>query len=242
MNKKLISEFIVLFYFKHNYQRMVKIVFCDTKEGFSEEVSRIFQQKSYENYSIDTYTGDIRDMIGDNTAYISPANSLLYFNGGVDYIYSKMFPSLQTDAQELVKKYNYKLSDNEAQSSNEVNYYLPVGSAMIVPVEHINEKIEINYLIASPTMFMPSDIRNTSNVYYAFYAVIAVIDKYNRSVDDEIKIRTVICPGLGTGCGGISFYTCVLQIKEALDDYVNGKKNNDLHKEDNIAYIYECEQ
>lgn len=107
-----------------------------------------------------------------------------------------MFPSLQNNAQQLVKKYGYLLPINEYGYSKESKYYLPVGSAMIVPVEYKFSKVDKNYLIASPTMFLP---RDTKNVYYSFYVVLSVIYKFNKSSNDDEKIKTIVCPGLGTG-------------------------------------------
>lgn len=212
---------------------MVQIIFCDTNPDFSNEIVNVFGTEVLNNYKLTTYTGDIRNLSSDNMAYISPANSWLFFSGGVDYIYSKMFPTIQGSAQRDVTKYKYTTENGR--------HYLPVGSAMIVPVFHEGLVVKNNYVIASPTMYVPSDIRYTRNVYYSFYATLAVIDKYNKSVDENISIKTVVCPGLGTGCGAMSFKESATQIKEAFYDFITNKNNNDLEKEDYMAYIYEIE-
>lgn len=116
-------------------------------------------------------------------------------------------------------------------------HYLPIGSALMVPVEDINDVKK--YVVACPTMFRPQDINGTRNVYYAFLAGLALIDKHNSRVKDSEKIRTLVCPGLGTGYGKLSYEESAKQIREAFIDYFINYKNNDKMIEDYDIYLDE---
>jgi O-acetyl-ADP-ribose deacetylase (regulator of RNase III) len=73
--------------------------------------------------------------------YVSPANSYLSMNGGIDYQFEKMF---------LIEKV-LKSKTN----------FLEIGKSILTK---INEK---TFLISSPTMEIPEQIIGTNNVYLA---------------------------------------------------------------------------
>lgn len=209
-----------------------KIIFCDRTNEFSDVIVEEFSNYSFKinrKLNIRKYTGDIKDLQGDNYCYFSPANSFLFFDGGVDKIYWKMFKELQKVAQKKLSEYPMKTTLGRN--------YLPIGSALMISVN--NEKYNNNYVIACPTMFRPQDIRGTQNVYYAFLAGINLIDKYNKYVSDEKKIRTLVVPGLGTGYGKMTFEDSAKQIKKAFIDYYENKMNNDKMPNDYQIYMDE---
>ena len=72
-------------------------------------------------------------------------------------------------------------------------------------------------LSAIPTMRVPAIIQGTLNVYYAFRALLLC------SISSEsAKYSSVVCPGLGTGVGGVSPENCAGQMafayKQLLSD------------------------
>jgi O-acetyl-ADP-ribose deacetylase (regulator of RNase III) len=177
---------------------MNKIIFCDTSKEFENQINNQFinkiETKNKRNIEIVTCTNDIQNIRGNNFAYFSPANSFLFFDGGIDAIYSKMFgKNLQCNAQKIIRNYDMKTTLGRN--------YLPIGSSLVINVDH-----KFNtYIIACPTMFRPQDIRGTRNVYYAFLAGLLLIDKFNMHQNNDRQIKTLVCPGLGTGYGKISF-------------------------------------
>lgn len=220
---------------------MNKIVFCDLDKSFIDLIDVTFG-KNYRGINIETHHGDVKQLFGDNIGYISPANSFLFFDGGIDAVYGRMFPKLQNDAQELVKQFGYtrtlkKYGNVENLHFMKEEYYLPVGSSLIVPVENVMSRTKWNYIVACPTMYLPQKIKGTNNPYYATLAGLYAVNKYNKSVSDFMQIKTLICPGMGTGVGGIPFGESIKQIKFALDHFIDKKYNNDLKKESTIAYI-----
>ncbi len=194
---------------------MEYIIFCDIHQEFEEAI-----QKEFANVStpikIKAVADDISKLRGSNICYFSPANSFLFFNGGVDAIYWNMFRQLQKIAQRQIKKYNHKTTLGR--------YYLPIGSAMMVLVQdEQTPQYLYNYVVACPTMFQPQDIRGTKNVYWAFLAGLAEVERYNQACPQGKEIKVLIVPGLGTGYGKMTFEESAQQIKQAFLDYSKAK-------------------
>ena len=157
----------------------------------------------FSNYSnIKTSCGNIFDLNAD--AIISPANSFGFMDGGIDLVYSEYFGwNLEKELQKNIqKKYNGEI---------------PVGVATIIKTN--NEKIK--YLVSAPTMRIPEDVSNTLNAYLAFRASLIEIIKFNKN--NKQKIKSVLCPGLGTLTGNISPKKCAQQMKFAYDSIILNK-------------------
>ena len=110
-----------------------------------------------------------------------------------------MFPGIQNSVQSKISSFNIKDRNDR--------YYLPVGSAIVVPTQNN----VCPYLISAPTMFMPGSISNTNNVYSAFLAILHIAVN-NPSI-------TIACPGLGTGVGQMNPKDVVDQIELAINNY-----------------------
>jgi len=103
------------------------------------------------------------------TYYVSPANSLCFMDGGIDYALSRIvFPKIETEVKEIVKDLGIISIVGKP--------YLPIGSSIIL---NKGDKA----LVISPTMLLPQDVSTTKNAYYATMAVL-----YN-SLDTNPKIR-----------------------------------------------------
>jgi len=114
-------------------------------------------------------------------------------DGGIDLYLSKLFPKIQLSVQTGIKRYNIRLE-------NSGMFMLPIGSAIIVPIEKCICKTSIKYLISAPTMETPQKIDGTENIYYAFFAILKLCNYF--------KNKTIAIPGLGTLTGGISPEEC----------------------------------
>lgn len=136
--------------------------------------------------------GSIVDLEVD--AIVSPANSFGFMDGGIDYVYSQHFGwDVQKKLQERIK--------------TEFNGELLVGQA--TEIETKNSKIP--YVISAPTMRVPMDARGTVNAFLATKAVLNLLTNRND------KIKSVAFPGLCTGVGMMSFDTCAIQMREAIE-------------------------
>ena len=130
-------------------------------------------------------------------AYVSPANSLLYMDGGVDKAYSEaMFPGIRHHLQELAKR---------VCPSNKIGQpYLKIGSALAIEVAASN-----SWLIAAPTMWSPQDVSSTNNAYHATRAALICAD----AIPD---LRRLVIPAMCCGYGKMSAAQAAGQVCKAI--------------------------
>jgi O-acetyl-ADP-ribose deacetylase (regulator of RNase III) len=135
--------------------------------------------------------GDIFD--GPADAVVSPANSFGIMNGGIDQAYTERFG---TKVQARVQKEIRERYWGE----------LPVGAAVIVRTDDP----EFPWCISAPTMRVPEQISRTLNAYLAFRAVRLAVQRHN--AENELPIRSILCPGLGTTTGKLDYDLCARQM------------------------------
>lgn len=132
---------------------------------------------------------------------VSAANSFGLMDGGVDRAIFDFFGSqLEKRVQERIIR---------AFSGEQ-----PVGTSFIIETNHSMHP----YLAHTPTMRVPMPINGTDNVYHAMKAMLDAVKVFN---EKEVKIETVVCPGLGTATGRMSFEIAANQMSLA---YKNHKK------------------
>jgi O-acetyl-ADP-ribose deacetylase (regulator of RNase III) len=161
----------------------------------SQELAREWQEQFVNCPGIEILSGDYFQKSAD--AIVSPANSFGIMDGGLDLaIRNELGFAIEQKVQEvIVQKYHGEL---------------PVGCAEIVDTNDMRWK----YLIAAPTMRIPELIRFTINTYLAFRAILVAIENFNQA-HGVAAINSCICPGLGTGVGGVSAATCARQMRAA---------------------------
>jgi|688.fasta_scaffold531952_2 O-acetyl-ADP-ribose deacetylase (regulator of RNase III) len=205
---------------------MIEIIFCDTAKKFTDACEDLIKANPHllKHYKLSTYNSSVTELKAQNVAFISPANSYGSMGGGIDYVYSRiMFPNIQKVVMDKIK--NLKKTGVLEQSFDKLtknNKYsiLPIGEAIITHLKDY-QKYSSCYLITAPTMEHPMNIEGTNNPYKAFIASI----KLAENCEYKSNIKTVVCPGLGTGVGGIQFVDSATQIFQALNDHVAETKN-----------------
>lgn len=152
---------------------------------------------------------DIRDVEREGRIFVSPANSLGFMDGGIDKPLSQeMFPGCERAVRAAIASLGYKTALGRA--------YLCVGSALWVPVGPSTA------LISAPTMFLPHDVSETQNAYWAFMAILMLADRiYNSS---EGSLHTIVCPSLCCGYGRMPADVAVEQMWRALEDFEAGRR------------------
>jgi O-acetyl-ADP-ribose deacetylase (regulator of RNase III) len=111
-------------------------------------------------------------------AWATAGNSFGDMGGGVDRAIDGFFSGLaQTAVQDAIRR----------EFFNE----LPVGSAVVV-----RPSPRKPVLIYAPTMRVPGNVGTTINAYLAMRAILTAVTKES--------IRSLACPTLGTGVGGIT--------------------------------------
>jgi O-acetyl-ADP-ribose deacetylase (regulator of RNase III) len=135
-------------------------------------------------------------------AVVSPANSQGFMDGGIDFVYTLRFGwALQTRLKALI------LSRHE-------NGKLPIGEALVVKTFDP----ALPYCISSPTMETPGVlIEGTQNAYLAFKAALLAI-RYHNIFGDEREIKSILCPGMGTGVGKMDPTDCANQMRKAWNE------------------------
>ena len=157
------------------------------------ELGAAWEESFADVEAVEVSVGDILQLPAD--AIVSPANSFGYMDGGIDLAYSKHFgwePEKRLRA--------LLLADHHGE--------LPVGQAVIVELGARG----IRWLISAPTMRVPEPVHHTVNAYLALRAAL-------RAAKADPRIKTVLCPGLGTAEGRMA----------AISTQTNSEKSYSMH-------------
>jgi O-acetyl-ADP-ribose deacetylase (regulator of RNase III) len=176
------------------------IIFISLSETYTEKIKQ---------YGFEAKTMKIQDYVptpNRKTYYVSPANSLCFMDGGIDYALSRIiFPNIEKEVKSIVEKLGIKSIVGKP--------YLPIGSSIII------DKGDKS-LIISPTMLLPQNVSNTKNAYYATIAVLYNILINKKENLEEIDIIfTSLCCGYGKMEENIS----IQQIIDGIKDYIDYK-------------------
>jgi O-acetyl-ADP-ribose deacetylase (regulator of RNase III) len=159
---------------------------------------------------VSVHRGSILDLSVD--AVVSPANSFGFMDGGIDHRYSHHFGwEVQDRLQELIRTRHHG--------------ELLVGTAEIIETGNLG----IPFVIAAPTMRVPTILRDSVNPYLAARAVFLLIRHGIVPIGAlagerlETVVTSVAFPGLGTGVGQVGPNTCARQMRAAIEEVVLGR-------------------
>lgn len=144
---------------------------------------------------------DCFENIKEYDCLVSPANSFGMMDGGMDAAIIKFF------GRSLEEKVQQRILDDFLGEQ-------PIGTSIIIETEHIKHA----FLAHIPTMRVPMKIRNTDIPYVAMWAMLLAIRQHNKNFQDSIK--SVVCPGFGTGIGCVSHGEAARQMALAYDHFV----------------------
>ena len=94
---------------------------------------------------------------------------------------------------------------------------MPVGLALVVETG----AADIRLVVAAPTMRAPVSVARTLNAYLSFRAVLRAVRRLNEQRPGSV--RSVACPGMGTGTGEMPAGICAKQMRAAWDDVEGGQ-------------------
>ncbi len=159
---------------------------------------------------VEVHQGSIFDTACDTV--VSPANSFGFMDGGIDRLCTAFFgPGVQERVQACIRACH----DGE----------LLVGQADIVLTGHA----QIPYLIAAPTMRVPTALSRSIHPYLAARAVFLLVLRGRFSCGELAgqpvagHVRRVAFPGLGTGVGRVPPAACAQQVRAAIEEFVLGR-------------------
>lgn len=160
-------------------------------------------------------------------AFISPANSLLFMDGGIDKVLSEqMFKGIQRTLKECLNDSHPTLITALGRP------YLPLASALLVPTCLASK----SFLISAPTMCLPQDVSSTRNAYHAFTAALCVLDGARKTLYPAI--HTLVCPGLCTGWGCMPAIVAADQMYMAYVAHRAGLHPPDSHTETHANHCF----
>jgi O-acetyl-ADP-ribose deacetylase (regulator of RNase III) len=155
--------------------------------------------------------GNIKSLRLENTVFVSPANSLGFMDGGIDYVLSReMFPGLQTLVQDSIHCHGVENAFGR--------WYLPVGSAICLQIVPPPTN---TYIIVAPTMFQPRDVSRTHNAYWSFLAALTVFAKHFGSATYTTKHMTLVVTSHCCGYGCMDPFESARQMHAAYNEFRN---------------------
>ena len=182
------------------------IIFITLSETYAEKI----RQHGFESLVM-----KIQDYQPRSTArmtyYVSPANSLCFMDGGIDYALSRqVFPGIEP----LVKQQVRALGRQTLLG----RHYLPIGSSIILDPQQTQQPKKS--LVVAPTMLLPQAVPDTRNAYYATMAVLynILVNRGEKLADVDILMTSFCC-----GYGKMSEANSIQQITDGIRDYKNYK-------------------
>ncbi|BCS82797.1 macro domain-containing protein [Cotonvirus japonicus] len=179
------------------------IIFFDQNSSKIDDYKKILATIKY-NINLVFIHSDFDELMKSISldAIVSPANSRLCMDGGIDLDYANYFPGIEDKLRQVCIKKKYATSEFIYKGTN---FIVPIGKCIATTTDNPNCK----YVLAAPTMITPKDIRGTNNVYLAMRAIIRKINCFENSA-------IIACPCLGTGIGAMSGIESAQQIRQAL--------------------------
>jgi O-acetyl-ADP-ribose deacetylase (regulator of RNase III) len=133
------------------------------------------------------------------TAFVSPANSRGFMDGGVDRAYSRaMFPGIEARVKSAIRAIG--------TPDRVGGRFLPVGEAVMV-----------DDLVVAPTMLLPQDVSGTRNAYLAMSAALWTASTHG--------VNALVVPGMCTGCGRMPPDAALAQMKLAHEHFLDGRRH-----------------
>ena len=151
---------------------------------------------------VEIWSSDVASLDKKGTAFVSPANSLGFMDGGIDAAYRRMFPGCEPIVKSMISAIGQRTNIGRA--------YLRVGSVLWQPLGRGA------YLITAPTMFLPHNVSQTQNAYWSMRAVLMAYDRIQIA---SPQTNRLVVPSLCCGWGGMRPADSVAQIARAIADH-----------------------
>jgi O-acetyl-ADP-ribose deacetylase (regulator of RNase III) len=157
---------------------------------------------------VEVLHGNLLDLTCE--AIVSPANSFGDMSGGID---------------KAIDDFHHGAAQRALTAAIAEHFLgeLPVGAALVVELP----SRQCPFLVAAPTMRVPSDIRGTINAYLALRAALVAVLRHNAG--GRRAIRTLGVPGLGTGVGALPPREAADQMRTAYDNVVGERWRQVVH-------------
>lgn len=177
----------------------MRVLFVDLDGAFTAAVRAIDEKGT-----VATATTDVRALLGrPKTAFVSPANSLCFMDGGIDAHYRCMWPGIDDVLKHRVRALGFKSKLGRS--------YLPLASALAVDTGDV----QMSWLVAAPTMWLPQDVSGTRNAYCACLAALHLAAR--------LPVDELVVPAMCCGYGKMAPSESAAQCMQALTDFLTDK-------------------
>ncbi|MFN8419531.1 MAG: macro domain-containing protein [Anaerolineae bacterium] len=176
---------------------MEKLILVDLNPQVCAAFERYFENLP----NVEIFEGYF-EQLREYDCFVSAANSFGLMDGGVDAAITRFF------GEQLMRRVQENIIEQYFGEQ-------PVGTSMIVETG----AARFPYLAHTPTMRVPMAISRTDHVYLAMWAMLRAVHQHNQT--QERQIKTVACPGLGTGVGKMSPNEAARQMALAYHNYLN---------------------
>ena len=158
-------------------------------------------QEYFSRFADVTIVGDRFEWLTEYDCLVSPANSFGMMDGGMDAAITSFF------GKSLEEKVQRRILDDYFGEQ-------PIGTSIIVETEHPKHP----FLAHTPTMRVPMNIQGTDIPYVAMWAMLLAVRQHNKNAQRQIK--SVVCPGFGTGIGRVPYKEAARQMAIAYDRFL----------------------
>jgi O-acetyl-ADP-ribose deacetylase (regulator of RNase III) len=172
----------------------MRLILCDLHGTLADAWRREFAGWP----EVEVRAGDLLEISAD--AYVSPANSYGWMDGGIDLA--------------LRDRFGHEIQDAVQERIEALGGRLPVGEAIVVETGDD----EVPYLICAPTMVVPSWVAETNHAYLAMGALLRAAGDFNQGHPGAIE--TIGIPGLCTGTGGMPPQVAARQMRAAWEEFL----------------------
>lgn len=177
----------------------MRVLFIDLDGAFTAAVRAIDEKGT-----VATATTSVRTLLGrPKTAFVSPANSLCFMDGGIDAHYMCMWPGIDDVLRHRVRALGFESKLGRS--------YLPLASALAIDAGDGHG----SWLVAAPTMWLPQDVSGTRNAYCACLAALHLAER--------LPVEELVVPAMCCGYGKMSPGESAAQCMQALADFRGGK-------------------
>ena len=158
-------------------------------------------QERFSQFAAVSVIGECFEWIPTFDCLVSPANSFGMMDGGIDAAITQFF------GLPLERKVKARILEDYLGEQ-------PVGTSIIVETDHPKHP----FIAHTPTMRVPMSIKGTDVPYAAMWAMLLTVRQHNRTSKRQIK--SVVCPGLGTGIGQVPYAEAARQMATAYDHFL----------------------
>ena len=185
-------------------------------ERYQEQLDSFVKGVQLYSQTAEVLYGDLRCKLNlDVGAIITPGNSYGHMTGGLDKAVVEMLGGWV---------------EREVRAKIRTDYCceLNVGDAIMVS----NDISIIKNVIYAPTMRSPKKLPfGDDSPYRSVLAALQLINRFNRDCPDEVKIRSVILPMMGSNTGEVPYPNVLCQMIRAIQRYSNPKPIEDLFQD-----------